>query len=54
MFFDDSDSSHDSSEDIPQATYRKYCRITPEMKEKLIFLILRNSLSIKQVSKWEI
>ena len=29
--------------------YRKYSRITPEMKDKLIFLIVRNNMSIKQV-----
>ena len=30
--------------------YRKYSRITPEMKDKLIFLIVRSNMSIKQVS----
>lgn len=32
--------------------YRKYSRITPEMKDKLIFLIVRSNMSIKQAAQY--
>lgn len=44
-----SGSSDDRNNAKWGSSNRKYSRITPEVKDRLIFLIVRNNMSIKQV-----
>lgn len=48
-------SNSDSESETPNKWalgYKKYSRITPEIKDKLIFLIVRNNMSIKQAAQY--